>query len=507
MADLARDSRWLLRGVAAPFSLLHVSSFKVLNKWELVFVSVTAKEIYSQFRVGDSLCLELPDRTVSGILMPSHVFTSPGVVVLKVHGGYNIGIHENEVKEATLAPALAGGAITGGTASSPSRCGKPEAGGGEKKNRGEDELGRNKKSHTTRRAGKKPRVTIVTMGGTIASKVEYSTGAVKPVLDTDELLEVNPSLATIADITSVSVCNILSENMTPQYMADAARAIAKEIDAGVDGIVVTHGTDTMGYTAAMLGFMLLGLPLPVVFVGSQRSSDRPSSDAYENLYDAVLVASSGKAGVMVVMHGSSSDLFSSIHRGTKVRKFHTSKRDAFRSVNCEPLGRVYQGKVEWSSSAEEFFVLQGGVKERKEGYTPQPTWKENVSLFYIHPGLKKDTMASVLGGCEGVVLVGTGLGHLSEEYFSVLEEFIKRGGVAVMTSQCFNGTVNMNVYTNGRELLKLGVVPGGDMLPETALVKLMWVMGQTADRDEVIEMMGKNLRGELTERRLLEDDE
>ena len=329
----------------------------------------------------------------------------------------------------------------------------------------------------------------------------------KAALETDELLEVNPSLATIADIRCVSVCNILSENMTPQHMTDAARAIAQEIDSGVDGIVVTHGTDTMGYSAAMLSFMLPGLPLPVVFAGSQRSSDRPSSDAYENLYDAVLVASSGKAGVMVVMHGSSSDLFSSIHRGTKVRKFHTSKRDAFRSVNCEPLGRVYLGKVLWSPSAEEFFALQGCVEERKEGYAPQPTWKKNVSLFYIHPGLKKESMAFVLGECEGVVLVGTGLGHISEEFFSVLEEFIERGGVAVMTSQCFNGSVNMNVYTNGRELLKLGVVPGGDMLPETALVKLMWVMGQTDDRDEVIEMMGMNLKGELTERRLLKDDE
>jgi len=502
MADLARDSRWLLRGVAAPFSLLHASSFKVLNKWELVFVSVTAKEIYRQFQVGDSLRLELPDRTVSGILMPSHVFTSPGVIVLKVQGGYNIGIHEKELRKAALAPAL-----TGGDASSLSRCGKPEAGGGEGEKRGEDRRERKNRGHTTKRPKKKPKVTIVTMGGTIASKVEYSTGAVKAALETDELLEVNPSLATIADIRCVSVCNILSENMTPQYMADAARAIAREVDSGVDGIVVTHGTDTMGYTAAMLSFMLPGLPLPVVFAGSQRSSDRPSSDAYENLYDAVLVATSGKAGVMVVMHGSSSDLFSSVHRGTKVRKFHTSRRDAFRSVNCEPLGRVYQGKVEWSSSSNEFFVLQGSVGEKKEGYTPQPTWRENVSLFYIHPGLKKEMMASVLGGCEGVVLVGTGLGHLSEEYFPVLEEFMKRGGVAVMTSQCFNGTVNMNVYTNGRELLKLGVVPGGDMLPETALVKLMWVMGQTNDRDEVIKMMGTNLRGELTERRRLEDDE
>jgi len=444
---------------------------------EVIFVSTSAEDIYRRFQIGDTLRLELTGRTISGKLMPSHVFTSPGVVVLKVSSGYNVGVHEEEIREAVLVEA----SVPGSRDEPPGMTGvqgiTPEH--------------------------QKPRITIITMGGTIASRVEYATGAVKAVLDTDELLGLNPSLAAIATIGCVGVSNILGENMTPRHMAEAAKVIAREINTGAEGVVVTHGTDTMGYTAAMLSFMLPGLPVPVVLTGSQRSSDRPSSDATGNLYDAVLVASSGKPGVMVTMHGSSSDSFSSIHRGTKVRKFHTSTRDAFRSVNCDVLGKVENGTVEWSPSAQEFFALREPATGDKGNYAPQPAWNEKVSLLHVHPGLKTEIMASVLEGSRGIVFAGTGFGHISSEHFARVEEFLTRGGIAVMSSQCLNGTVNMNIYTNGRELLGMGVVPGGDMLPETALMKLMWVMGQTGDRDEVIRLMRENLRGELTERRRL----
>ena len=444
--------------------------------------TLTSEDIYKRFQVGDHLLFKLKDRTVEGSLMPSHAFTSDGVVVLKLSAGYNIGLHEKEIVDVEL---LGKRTVRKDTIQLEDENLKAE---------------RCLKTDSFKKE-EKPRVTILTMGGTIASKVEYSTGAVRSVLRAQELIKLNPDISKMASIQCVTVCNVLSENITPHHMADAARTIADEINKGVDGIVVTHGTDTMGYTSAMMSFMLPALPVPVVFVGSQRSSDRPSSDATKNLYDAIAVATAGRPGVMVVMHGESSDSFALIHRGTKVRKFHSSRRDAFQSVNVEPLGKVENGKVEWFSSSDDFFSLQGKMGENQSYYKPLPNWNEKVLLLYIHPGLRKEIFTSVFERCEGVVFAGTGLGHISLEFIPLVEEFIKKGGVAVMTTQCFNGTVNMNVYTNGRRLVKAGVISGRDMLPETALMKLMWALGQTKDKEEVKRLMLENLRGEFTERR------
>ncbi len=440
-------------------------------------MSMRAKDIYRQYRAGDDLLLKLKEKNIRGYLMPAHEFTSPGIVVLKLGGGYNVGISQDDILE--VVPVTRN--------KWPKRL--PE-----------------KQEVISSYECQRPRVTIITMGGTIASKVDYTTGAVKAVLNADELLEVNPALGELATIKCRAVCNILSENMLPRYMAQAAEAVAEEIRTGAHGVVITHGTDTMGYTAAMLSFMLEELPIPVVFVGSQRSSDRPSSDAYENLYDAVLVAASGRPGVMVTMHGSSSDDFSTIHRGVKVKKFHSSRRDAFRSVNCDPLGKVIGGvELIWSKRAEEFFVLQGTRDEpfALENYTARSALDDRAAMVYMHPGLRKRELAGLLSKVNAVVVAGTGLGHIAEELLPTLEGFIKKGGMAVMTTQCYHGAVNMNIYATGRTLQSIGVIPGGDMLPETALMKLMWVMGQTDDPGERRELMTSMLRGEFSQRRLM----
>ncbi|MEM4201951.1 MAG: Glu-tRNA(Gln) amidotransferase subunit GatD, partial [Candidatus Hadarchaeum sp.] len=252
---------------------------------------------------------------------------------------------------------------------------------------------------------------------------------------------------------------------------------------------------TMGYTAAALSFMLKGLFRPVVLVGSQRSSDRPSSDAALNLISAVAVAArSDIAEVVVVMHGSTEDDFCLIHRGTKVRKCHTSRRDAFQSINDIPLGMVQSGQIKLFRDDYHRASLQGRVRV-------QGRFEKKVALLKVTPGLPSSVIKDIVAsGDKGIVIEGTGLGHAPQSLFEGIEFARKRNVPVVMTSQCLWGRVNMNVYSTGRDLLQLGVIPAEDMLPEVAWVKLMWVLGRTKDLDKAAKLMQQNLAGEITSR-------
>ena len=338
-----------------------------------------------------------------------------------------------------------------------------------------------------------PRVAVISTGGTIASRVDYVTGAVYPALTARDLYNVVPELGDIANIDAHVLFSILSEDMHPQLWSKIAEAVAEKVEEGVDGVVVTHGTDTMGYTAAALSFALRNLPVPVVLVGAQRSSDRPSSDAAMNLMDAVLVASKAPfAEVVVVMHGEVGDTYTLVHRGTKVRKCHTSRRDAFRSINAPPLAKVEGGEVK---------VLVDSYVPRDKGrrLEVRAKFEEKVALVKVYPGFDGSIIDFLVDrGYRGVVIEGTGLGHAPHRAFDSIRRAIDQGLVVVMTSQCIWGRINMNVYRTGVELLRMGVIPGGDMLPETALVKLMWVLGQTEDVEEARRLMTTNIAGELS---------
>ena len=248
----------------------------------------------------------------------------------------------------------------------------------------------------------------------------------------------------------------------------------------------------MGFTAAALAFMLPELAGPVVLVGSQRSSDRPSSDAVENLKDACSVATSDLGEVVVMMHGGHSDETGTIHRATRVRKLHTSARSAFRSVNAEPVGTVRAGEVTWHER----------VRPRSSGSTVlDDRVEEGVALVLAYPGIEVDIMEAALKGRRGLVIAGTGLGHITMRVLDVIREATEADKVVAMTSQCLWGAVNMNVYSNGRDLLSAGVVPAGDTLPETAYAKLCCLLGRDHPVDEVRMLMGMDLAGELSERR------
>ncbi|RLF14935.1 MAG: Glu-tRNA(Gln) amidotransferase GatDE subunit D [Thermoprotei archaeon] len=340
-----------------------------------------------------------------------------------------------------------------------------------------------------------PKVSIISTGGTIASRVDYVTGAVYPALTARDLYNVVPELGDLANIDAHVLFSIFSEDMHPKLWSEIAEAVAKRLEDGVEGVVVTHGTDTMGYTAAALSFALQDLPVPVVLVGAQRSSDRPSSDAAMNLMDAVTVAAKAPfAEVVVTMHGEVGDTYTLVHRGVKVRKCHTSRRDTFRSINSPPLAKVEKGEVVLLSRPHR-------LRDRERRVSLKAKFEEKVSLVKVHPGFDGSIIDYLAEkGIKGIVLEGTGLGHAPHLSFNSIKRAIDSGVVVVMTSQCIWGRINMNVYRTGVELLRMGVLPGGDMLPETALVKLMWTLGQYRDLEEVKRIMLTNLVGELTER-------
>jgi glutamyl-tRNA(Gln) amidotransferase subunit D len=293
--------------------------------------------------------------------------------------------------------------------------------------------------------------------------------------------------------------------MNAEHWKILANAIVDEIRGGVKGVVVMHGTDTMAYTSSALSFMLQNLPVPVILVGAQRSSDRPSSENEMNMLNAVYSAKKDIGEVCVCMHASMNDNYCYLHHGTKVRKMHTSRRDAFRSINSMPIAAV-------NYMNDRFEVLSEYRKRSPKGSLKASTKiNDNVAMIYVHPNIKPKLLES-LSGYDGVVIVGTGLGHAPTNPFNdkharpllpAIKELTGAGIPIVMSSQTVSGRLCMRVYAAGRLLIDAGVIgDGADWTPETAYTKLCWVLGQTKDMKKVKELMMTNLAGEISERSL-----
>ncbi|MDD3421570.1 MAG: Glu-tRNA(Gln) amidotransferase subunit GatD [Methanocellales archaeon] len=404
--------------------------------------------------IGDRIKIQRGNITYKGILMPSR----DDSIVLKLDNGYNIGIKKDAKTFVKI--------IEKGKKIAPQKTSAPLIN------------------------PSLPTVSILTTGGTIASKVDYRTGAVTSQFDVEDILRAIPELREIANFKGEVIYNILSENMRSEYWQTLARAIAAEIEGGAEGVMITHGTDTMGYTAAALSFMLV-TPVPIVLVGSQRSADRPSSDNAMNAVCAAKVATSDIAEVSVVMHATMSDNYCLIHRGTRVRKMHTSRRDAFHSINASPIG-----KVDYSTREIETFVEY--KKKGEHRVLIRDHIEPKCSLVKFYPGADPEIVDHYASRYKGLVIEGTGLGHVSTEWIPHIKKAVEKGISIVITSQCFSGRICDLVYDTGRDLLKAGIIEGGDMLPETALVKLMWILGGTKDPDEVRTLMRKNIAGEIS---------
>ena len=342
---------------------------------------------------------------------------------------------------------------------------------------------------------KKPRVKLFGTGGTIASRLDYRTGAVIPAFTPGELYGSVPELADICNLETEKLYGVFSENMGPEQWVGTARAIGKEIEKGVQGIVIGHGTDTMHHTAAILSFMVQGSPVPIVMVGSQRSSDRPSSDAALNLINsAKTAAESDIAEVMVCMFGPTSDQYDLLHRGTRVRKMHSSYRSTFRTIGDIPIAMV---------SREKIIPLRDDYKRRRsdKNVKVNTAFEEKVSIVYYYPNMKPDIIESLIdNGYKGIIIAGTGLGHVNKPLYPALRRANEKGIAVYMTVQTLWGYVQMFVYDTGRDIMELGVVPAGNMLPEVAYMKLGWALGQTSSLEEVKKIMLTPVAGEITER-------
>jgi len=403
-----------------------------------------------------------------GFLIPRSEYSDRHHVLLKMRNGYNIGIHLNRAEKLEV-------------------------------------IGMGEKPHFTkpppaRKHPGLPKVAMVSIGGTIASRVDYRTGAVQPALTAEDLTSVVPELASIAEVDAHILYSELSENLSPAHWRGIAEEVAKRISEGADGVVVAHGTDTMAYTSAALSFALQDVPVPVLVVGAQRSSDRPSSDAASNLTGAVALAGKANmAAVGIAMHETLSDDSIVAHRGTRVRKCHTSRRDTFKSINSPPLAR-------YRLSTCQVEVLEGvASRDKKRQLELKPHFDRHAYLLKFHPGFNPHLIDAVLDqGARGIVFEGTGLGHVSKHSYESIRKALKQNVPVFMTSQTIWGRVDMNVYSTGRDLVNIGVTPLDDMLPETAFAKLSWVLAQTRTSEKICELMTTRIAGETTDRTLPE---
>jgi glutamyl-tRNA(Gln) amidotransferase subunit D len=416
--------------------------------------------------VGDILKITSKGKTYEGILIPR--FGEGAAIIIKMKSGYNIGIDA----AANVKVEKIGKGTKPTFAAPPLPKQNPDL----------------------------PHVVIMSTGGTIASRVDYRTGAVRSAMSASDLYGVVPELADIARVDTEIVFSIYSENLTPQNWTELAQTVDKHIEQGVDGVVIAHGTDTMAYTSAALSFALQNLPIPVILVGAQRSSDRPSSDAATNLIGAVKAAGEAPfAEVGLAMHETSSDTAIIVHRGVKVRKCHTSRRDTFKSINGFPIAKVQNLQITMTGE-------NCRKRDPKRKLALKPNFCDKVALVKFHPGLDPAIIDFYVDrGFKGILLEGSGLGHVSKYCFDAVKRATAKGVVVALASQCIWGRVDMNVYDTGRDLLSFGVVPLEDMFPETGLVKLMWALGQTTDPTEAIKLLKTNIVGEYSSRTLPQD--
>jgi glutamyl-tRNA(Gln) amidotransferase subunit D len=414
-------------------------------------------------RVWSLIEVQKENQIYKGILLPRSELDDENHIVIKLVNGYNIGIKiTNDTKINVLDYQ-------------PATYHIPEKEVAFKKG--------------------KPYVTLIGTGGTVASRLDYRTGAVIPAFSSSELFSAVPELIEICNLKPKTILNVLSENMKPEYWLKIGEAVDKEIqNQSSDGIIIAHGTDTMGYTASALSFMVRNPPIPVVLVGSQRSSDRPSSDAALNLINASVFAANSDVGEIVVcMHGSSSDNYGLIHRGTRVRKMHSSRRDAFKSIGTIPLAKIENRNI--TLFRKEYH------KRGSKDYDPKIGLDTKVALVYYYPNMGSEIIELYIDkGYHGIVLVGTGLGHVGTDLVPILQRANDSKIPVVMTTQTIWGFTGMEVYETGRKLLSVGVIPCENMLPETAFTKLMWVLTQTKDMGEIRKLMLTNIVNEIINR-------
>jgi len=434
-------------------------------KISIIFIYLELSSIDMNLKQGNKYSFQLGKETKEGVF----VNELDGFVYVKLKSGYNIGIKKSNIKKTSLLE--------------------------EKKHK------KSKQEKVTEKKGL-PKITILHTGGTVASKVDYSTGAVIAQFSEKEILGLFPEIQDIANITSKLIGNMQSEMMRFAHYNILAKAVKKEAENGADGVIITHGTDTMHFTSAALSFALENLGIPVILVGSQRSSDRPSTDAAINLISAAkFIAEAEYAGVAICMHEDTNDETCTIIPGTKAKKFHSSRRDAFKPINSKPIATVNK-KVK---------TISGYEKKDKTRKINLKLFNEDLKIGIIQPHTQMFAEEFLAyKNFNGVVLELLGIGHLptmkvdahteeNEKIIDAIKVLCKKMPV-VATAQTVFGRIDMNVYTPGKQLLEAGVIGNySDIHTETAFIKLAWLLSNYKE-EEIKELYEKDIRGELSER-------
>lgn len=410
----------------------------------------------NKLKVGDMIKITT-DSEQTATIMPRYEHSDSSHLVVKFKSGYNVGLGLDKIKKVEYISS---------TESSQAL------------------------DKTIKHNPELPKILLLSTGGTIASRIDYRTGSVTPALSAQELNASVPELAEIANIDAEVLFSEYSENITPEHWIKIAEKIDSLAKTDYAGILVAHGTDTTQYTAAFLSFALAGFPKPIVLVGSQRSSDRPSSDAALNLIGATKFIISHKAnGIFVAMHNSENDDDIACHLGTRVRKNHTSKRNAFETIGASPAFIISQEKLIQNFSGQYF---------KQKDYTPKINLNTKVALVKYHPGYDPGLIEHLLTlGYKAIIFEGTGLGHVGKSMYDIIKKAKHENIFLGMTSQCLDGQVNMAIYESGRDLVHFGITPLSNMISETALVKAMWALGN--DDKNVKQIMLKNIASEFTE--------
>ena len=411
----------------------------------------------NKISIGDSVKI-LADITYSGIVMPRYEHSDDKHIVLKLKSGYNIGLEIAKIEKVVKGPT-------------PEKIVE--------------------KSEKVVKNEKLPNILLLSTGGTIASKIDYRTGSVTPVLTAEELNSSVPELSKIANIDTKVLFSEYSENIMPEHWLKIAQTVNGYLNSDYSGIIIAHGTDTMHYTSSYLSFSLAGFPIPIALVGSQRSSDRASSDAALNLIGAVKFLTECKTnGIYIAMHQDENDETIACHIGTRVRKNHTSKRGAFQTVGNDPAFLIVNGEIH-NNMKDGFFTTSE--------YSPKIKINEKVALVKYHPGYDPNMLKNIIdAGYKAIIFEGTGLGHVGKNMYPAVKMADEKGIFMGMTSQCIDGRVRMTVYESGRDLLDLGIIPLENMIPEIALVKAMWATGNTENHEEVKEIMLNRIASEFS---------
>lgn len=426
-------------------------------------------------RPGDRVLLKRRDITVEGILLPREEvdFGGSDTLVIKLDNGYNVGFKIDNGEIVKL--------------------------------EGSVELGKFKTLEKVKQDESLPPVSIFSTGGTISARIDYYTGGVSMLFTPEEIFYNVPEALKIAYLRNVErLFGLASEDMTHKEWSAIARKVAESLSQGDAGVLILHGTDTMHYTSAALSFMLRGLNAPVVLVGSQRSSDRGSRDSDMNIMCGLHAATKANLGeVVVCMHAESGDTFNYLIRGTRVRKMHSTRRDAFKPINSPPLAKVWpEGRIE--------MVANNYRPRSKDPPDVDDVFEPKTALVKAYPGSSPEIIDFLIDkGYRGIVIEGTGMGHVPTEpldrnlsWVRSIQRGIEEGVLFAMTTQCVFGRVNPYVYRNARIMAKLGVVYCEDMLSEVAYVKLGWLLGHGFDNDTVRKLMLHSFAGEISERSL-----